>query len=134
MGFPGMNAIYDSHLCWIHADPLCNHIQLTLHRKTCLRDTMSPHGPTDGLVRVYVIPLVEEIGHAVGYHEKKTQKGNHERRGAVIGSAICMGAELLCDDRSILFHSRFDPDMDRVPLSGCNKNLFPVVDEFHRFP
>jgi hypothetical protein len=84
-----------------------------------------------GVPQSCAVTIVNQVRHAIGYHEKIARKGDHKRSGTVIGSAIGIGLESLGMDCSILFHSCLYGHVHGMPLLGCDEDLFPLVYELN---
>src|SRR4030042_1228897 len=95
MGISGLEGILQSEVERIHSDLFSDAIELSFHGKADLRNSMSSHGPSHGLIGINMVAFKEKIFEAIGKHDEITGQGNHQRGRAVISAPISNHLELL---------------------------------------
>ena len=73
MRLPCFDTVPEADLGRVQIQPVRHQVQLAFHRETSLRNSVPSHSPSNGLVRIHMVALVEQIGHVVWNHEEKAR-------------------------------------------------------------
>src|SRR5947209_20575394 len=101
----------------IHAQVMCNLIEMCLDCKTRLCCTMTTFGTTWRFVRKEAHPLELIAGELVCHCLQGTCIVSAGNAIGAIGTPIQKRTEMHSSERPVLFHTRLDPHLDRMAAS-----------------
>ena len=118
--YPG---VFQSNFNGVDSQFLGNHIHLRFHCKAKLRCAMAALGGSNGIIGIYRIPLVFQVGEPVRDHGKAPGQKNDNHAAAAVCPAVIDDTKLLGHKGSIFFNTGLQLDNKRLAVTIGGKDL-----------